>query len=94
MVIEKHNILTCHNKKKVRESVGLIGLPLVYILQENPWGIFQNFWGNYRKLLLDLRTIYIKPSSLPFQERKEYPETTYFLDDFPLKRYNLPTLGR
>ena len=49
IVIEKHNILTSHNKKKVRESVGLIGLPLVYILQKMPLVIFPNFWGNCRK---------------------------------------------
>ena len=46
IVIEKHNILTRHNKKKVRGSVGLIGLPFLYILQGMPLGIFPNFWGN------------------------------------------------
>ena len=49
IVIEKHNILTSHNKKKVRESIGLIGLPMVYILQKMPLGLFPNFWGNCRK---------------------------------------------
>ncbi|MCJ7718197.1 MAG: class I SAM-dependent methyltransferase [Anaerolineales bacterium] len=47
--IEKYNIVTDHNKKKVKRKVGYIGLPLLYILQGMPLFLFPNLWGTCRK---------------------------------------------
>lgn len=31
--VEKHNIITEHNKSKVKDKIGIIGLPILYLLQ-------------------------------------------------------------
>lgn len=47
--IEKNNILTEHNKIKVRRKIGEIGIILLYILQRFPLTFYPNLWGSARK---------------------------------------------
>lgn len=49
IVIEKHNIITDHNKDKVKKAVGFIGLPLLHILQKVPLKFTSNLWGSCEK---------------------------------------------
>jgi 2-polyprenyl-3-methyl-5-hydroxy-6-metoxy-1,4-benzoquinol methylase len=49
VIIEKGNILTEHNKNKVKRKMGYVGIPLLMILQKLPLSIFPNFWGSCRK---------------------------------------------
>jgi 2-polyprenyl-3-methyl-5-hydroxy-6-metoxy-1,4-benzoquinol methylase len=47
--IEKYNILTEHNKKKVKRALGPVGLPILYALSKLPLAMFPNFWGWAKK---------------------------------------------
>ncbi len=48
--IEKNNILSDHNKSKVKRKLGIIGIALLHVLQVLPIVMYPNFWGYcYRK---------------------------------------------
>lgn len=47
--IEKGNLLTEHNKEKVKKKLGFLGLSLLYLLQKMPLSFYSNFWGSGRK---------------------------------------------
>ena len=47
--IEKYNILTEHNKNKVKRKLGFIGLFLLYFSSVLPLSLNPNFFGNARK---------------------------------------------
>ena len=49
IILEKHNIITDHNKKKLKKNIGSLGLPLLHIIQRMPLSISSNFWGNCKK---------------------------------------------
>lgn len=49
IVIEKNNIITQHNKNKVRKKLGPWAIPLLYILQRLPLNIYPNLWGYAKK---------------------------------------------
>lgn len=48
--IEKHNILTGHNKAKVEKVFGFLGIVLLNIFQKMPLKLTPNFWGVARKV--------------------------------------------
>lgn len=43
--VEKFNVLTDHNKARVREKAGFIGTALLYTVNYVPLPLFTNFWG-------------------------------------------------
>lgn len=47
--IEKYNILTEHNKKKVTRKIGAWAVPILNVLSALPLRMFPNFWGICRK---------------------------------------------
>jgi len=47
--IEKYNILTEHNKQKVRKKVGFIGVMFLYIIATFPLFVYPNLWGSCKK---------------------------------------------
>jgi len=49
IVIEKYNIITDHNKRKVAKKIGAIGIPMLYLLQRMPLSIYSNIWGYAQK---------------------------------------------
>jgi 2-polyprenyl-3-methyl-5-hydroxy-6-metoxy-1,4-benzoquinol methylase len=49
ITISKYNIVTDHNKKKMKKAIGIAASPLLYILQSLPLVLFPNFWGNCKK---------------------------------------------
>jgi glycosyltransferase involved in cell wall biosynthesis len=49
ILIEKGNVLTQHNKNKVRRKMGPLGLFILYILQILPLSISPNLWGTAKK---------------------------------------------
>ncbi|MFA4960232.1 MAG: class I SAM-dependent methyltransferase [Candidatus Pacearchaeota archaeon] len=48
-VVEKGNILTDHNKNKVKIKAGFFGIFLLYFLSIMPLSLNPNFWGGGRK---------------------------------------------
>ncbi len=49
VTIEKGNILTQHNKDKVRKKIGLLGPLALYFLSEMPLAVYPNMWGSCKK---------------------------------------------
>jgi len=49
IIIEKYNILTEHNKNKVRKKLPFLGIILLYILASLPLNLNPNFWGSCKK---------------------------------------------
>ena len=49
IVIQKGNILTKHNKDKIRKKLSLIGLPLLVVLEKLPLCCSPNIWGTCKK---------------------------------------------
>lgn len=49
ITIEKNNILTEHNKNKVRKKFSFLGIFLLYLLSTLPLGLNPNLWGKVRK---------------------------------------------
>lgn len=47
--IERGNVLTEHNINKVNRKIGLVGIPILYILQALPLILFPNLWGSATK---------------------------------------------
>lgn len=45
VTVERYNILTDHNKRKVKRALGPLGLAILYVLSWLPLIIFPNFWG-------------------------------------------------
>jgi len=48
--IEKHDILTNHNKAKVEKVFGIPGIVLLKIFQKMPLQLAPNFWGIAKKI--------------------------------------------
>jgi 2-polyprenyl-3-methyl-5-hydroxy-6-metoxy-1,4-benzoquinol methylase len=49
-IIETNNLLTEHNRIKVKRRLWIIGLLLLYLLQVMPLSLTPNLWGYSRKL--------------------------------------------
>jgi 2-polyprenyl-3-methyl-5-hydroxy-6-metoxy-1,4-benzoquinol methylase len=45
IIIEKYDILTEHNKNKIKRKMGFLGLPVLDILQKMPLFLYPNLWG-------------------------------------------------
>ncbi len=50
ITLEKNDILTDHNKNKVRNKLGAFGIATLYILQTLPLWMYPNFWGISKKV--------------------------------------------
>lgn len=51
IVIEKNDVLTQHNKSKVRKKLPFLGIPILYLLQLMPLPLFPNLWGKAERLI-------------------------------------------
>jgi len=49
ITIQKNNIITEHNKIKVTNKIGVMGLIILSLLQRMPINIYPNLWGYGRK---------------------------------------------
>jgi 2-polyprenyl-3-methyl-5-hydroxy-6-metoxy-1,4-benzoquinol methylase len=49
IVLEKQNILTNHNLKKVRRKLGIVGIILLKLLNKLPLCLTSNIWGSAKK---------------------------------------------
>ncbi|MFH1509075.1 MAG: class I SAM-dependent methyltransferase [bacterium] len=49
VIIEKYNIITKHNKNKVRDRFGSIGVFFLKLASKLPLYLYPNFWGNCKK---------------------------------------------
>ncbi len=49
IVIEKNNINTVHNQRKVHAKLGYMGLLILHILQKMPLSLYPNLWGSAKK---------------------------------------------